>query len=188
MHSNSQNNNEKDSSLNLLCSHSQKHRPTQSSPGAPFSPLLPAVPAAHPGHGFGPSTSTWVKQHPFAPNITTVNSWAAVEVPLCLASPKWSRLPVGVSEAQGGVSLQGLPHYSHPIREPVQAAGVEAKSAIGHVPLKEEEDANVWSKASLVQSHRSYPGKARRLPRGSVTERSPGLTRPPSQPKGSPAP
>lgn len=128
-----------------------------------------------------------MKQHPFALDITTLISRATVEGPLCLANPKWSRLPVGVSEAQGGVSLQGLPHYSHPIREPVQAAGVEAKSAIRHVPLKEEEDANVWSKASLVQSHRSYPGKALRLHRGSVTDRSPGLTRPLSQPKGSPA-
>lgn len=135
----------------------------------------------------GLPTSTWVKQPPSALNITTLLSQAAVEGPLHLANPKCSRLPVGVSEAQGGVSLQGLPHYSHPIGEPVQAAGVEAKSAIGHVPLKEEEEANVWSKASLVQSHRSYPGKALRLHRGSVTDRSPGLTRPLGQPKGSPA-
>lgn len=68
---------------------------------------------------------------------------------LTWATPSGANLPVSISEAQGGVSLQGLPHHSHPIREPVQAAGVEAKSTISHVPLKgEEDDAKVWLKAS----------------------------------------
>lgn len=62
-------------------------------------------------------------------------------------------LPVGVSKAQRGISLQGLPHHSHPIREPVQATSVEAKSTIGHVPLKgEEDDEHVWSKVSCGPS------------------------------------
>lgn len=61
--------------------------------------------------------------------------------------------------------MQGLSHHSHPIREPVQAAGVEAKSTIGHVPLKgERDDANIWLRASHGPSCRSYPEALRGHP------------------------
>lgn len=58
-------------------------------------------------------------------------------------------LPVGVAQAQGGVSLQGLTHHSHPVWEPVQATRVEAESPVGHVPERRGEGENMHGQEQL---------------------------------------
>lgn len=155
-----QNNDPNSLSPNSLPFRCQKHHPNQEQDSRIFrSALLPAVPAPDPGHGFKASRPLHGSQQcPSALNITP-SLFRPLWNDLCTWSvPRGADLPVSIAEAQGRISLQGLPHHSHAIGQPIQATSVEAKSTIGHVPATgPEDDAGIRSRAIHAQSC-SHPG------------------------------